>query len=201
MVGPALELAWIGTALGLRHGVARDNVALEEGLEILRLLLGCSEGRQDLGIAGVGRLGPEHPRSPGRTGHDLVHQRQLDLAVSQPSEVGAQVGGPQALVPDLLLEWLEKEFDVLALRHLVDVMRIYQSQRLYLLPHELPHPGELLLKLRIRLELPRHRSTSLMVDSSTRVYTPIFGAGELGRRSHSRLRSVTPARAAVHSSV
>ncbi len=54
----------IGTALGLGHGVARNDLALQKGGEILLLLLGGPVVRQDLCVSRVGRLGPEDPWCP-----------------------------------------------------------------------------------------------------------------------------------------
>ena len=55
----------------------------------------------DLGVAGVGRLAAEDDRRPRRPAEDLVEQRQLQLAVALAAELGAEVGGPQALVAHL----------------------------------------------------------------------------------------------------
>ncbi len=103
----ALEQRGVGAGVRLGHRVAREALAVEQRLEVLLLLLVGAVVGDDLGVAGVGRLAPEHDRRPLRPAEDLVEQRELELAVALAAELGAEVGRPQALAPDLLLEGVD----------------------------------------------------------------------------------------------
>ena len=107
---------------------------------------------EDLGVAGVGRLAAEHRRGPAGPAEDLVEQRQLDLAVALAAELGAQVGGPQAMVPDLLLQRPQDRhgFGVL----LVVRVERHQVERLELVDHEFFDPVQFLLVFRVGFEVP-----------------------------------------------
>ena len=54
---------------------------------MLLLLVGAVVG-DDLGVAGVGRLAAEDDRGPADPAQDLVHQRELHLAVALPPSSG-----------------------------------------------------------------------------------------------------------------
>ena len=88
------EFAGIGARLGFGHRIAGDNLAIEQRLEIFRLLIGRAEARKDFGIAGVGRLGAEYDRGKPASSEDFVHEAKLDLAKSRAAEFGAEVTGP-----------------------------------------------------------------------------------------------------------
>src|SRR5205823_482903 len=75
--------------------------------EVTLLLLGRAVVSDDLGVAGVGRLAPEHDRRPLRSAQDLVEQGELELAVALASEVGAEVGRPQALAAHLFFQGVD----------------------------------------------------------------------------------------------
>jgi hypothetical protein len=62
--GGARELRGIRSGGGFGHGVRRADPSLEEGLEELASLVVGAVVRQDLGIAGVRRLGAEDARCP-----------------------------------------------------------------------------------------------------------------------------------------
>src|SRR5687767_15659984 len=57
---------------------------------LFRSLRGAVVG-DDLRVAGVGRLAAEHDRGPQRPAEDLVQQGQLQLAVTLPAQLGAEV--------------------------------------------------------------------------------------------------------------
>jgi hypothetical protein len=59
------------------------------------------------------------------------------------------VRGPQPAFLDLLLQGLHRPVE------LIDV-EVQRLDRPDLLPHELPHPVQVLLKLRLGGEIPRH---------------------------------------------
>ena len=82
----------------------------------------------------------------------LVHQPELQLAVALSAEFGAEVAGPQALLADLLLQRFDER---LAAGGAVDG-HAQMRERLDLLRHEVLDPVELLLELRIGLEIPGH---------------------------------------------
>ena len=57
-----LEHPRIGAALRLGHREARDDLVVEQRLQILLLLRGGAVVREDLGVAGIGRLAAEDDR-------------------------------------------------------------------------------------------------------------------------------------------
>ena len=104
LFGAAHEHAGVGAALRLGHREARHDLAVEQRLQVPVLLLLRAVVGEDLGVAGVGGLAAEHRRRPRRAAEDLVHQRELHLAVAEAAEVGAEVTGPQVLLLHLLLQ-------------------------------------------------------------------------------------------------
>ena len=102
--GRGAEERRVGAGVGLGHRVAGRDRPVEERLEVLGLLLVGAEVGQDLGVARVRRLAAEHRRCPPRPPQQLVEQRQLHLPVALPAHLRFQVGGPQALLPHLLLQ-------------------------------------------------------------------------------------------------
>ena len=153
--------------MGLGHRVAREALAVEQRLEVLRLLLVGAVVGDDLGVAGVRRLGAEHDRRPARPTEDLVHERQLQLAEPLAPELGAEVRGPEATVADLLLERID---DPPAL--VVEGGELEpapeQVERFHLLAHEGLDPVQVLLELGLGLEVPCHA----LVPISPRVRFP-----------------------------
>src|SRR4029078_8361094 len=77
----------------------------------------------DLGVAGVGRLAAEHRRRPLRAAEYLVHEAELQLAVAEAAEVGAEVAGPESLLLHLLLERAD-HLVVHRMRLVVDGVRV-----------------------------------------------------------------------------
>ena len=159
--GPAAELPRVGAALWLGHGEAGDDVAVEERLEVLPLLLLGPVVREDLRVARVGGLAAEDVRRPHRPAEDLVQQRELHLAVARAAELGAEMAGPEAVLPHLCLQRIG---DLLVHRVPPVVrrggVREREVERLDLPPHEHVRPVELLLKLGLRLEIPGHQRRS-----------------------------------------
>ena len=153
--GLAHELLGVGAPLRLGHREGGHDVALEQRLEVARLLLLGPVQREDLGVAGVGGGRAEHRRRPGRAAEDLVHQRQLELPVALAAQLGAEVAGPQALLLHLLAQRREDRPRCLVV-HVVGVTRAREEQVkwLALVPHERGHPVELLLELGLGEELP-----------------------------------------------
>ena len=109
----------------------------------------------DLGVAGVGRLAAEDHRGPAGAPEDLVQQAELELAVALPAEVGAEVGGPQAPVADLLLERVDDLAAVVVERRVRQV-REGQVERLAFVGDERIGPIELFLVFRVSFEVPCH---------------------------------------------
>ena len=137
------------------HRVAGEDLALQQRAEVALLLrLGAVVG-DDLGVAGVGGLAAEDDRRPLGAAEDLVQQRELDLAVAGAAQVGPEVCGPEALVPDLVLQRVDGPAAVVVQRR-EGQARPDEVQRLDLLPDELVGPVQLLLELGIGLEVPRH---------------------------------------------
>ena len=88
---------------------------------------------------------------------DLVQERQLELAVALAAELGAEVGGPQTAVLDLLLQRTDHGHG----RLVALVVRIaeHQVERLDVLTDELVHPVELELVVGVGAEVPCHAAT------------------------------------------
>ena len=82
---------------------------------------------------------------------DLVHQRELHLAVALPAELGIEVARPQAAVLHLLLERCRR-----ARPRVVGHVVVEERERLDLLVDEGAHPLELRRELRVGREIPRH---------------------------------------------
>ena len=153
--GAGLEQGRVRATLGLGHRVAGEDLPLEEGMQVALLLgVGAVVG-DDLGVPGVGRLAAEDDRRPGRAAEDLVQQRELELPVSLAAELGAEVGGPQALGPHLVLQRVDDGAQGLVGRRELEPPPQHVD-RLHLGPHELRRPVQLRLVLRIGLELPGH---------------------------------------------
>ena len=90
-----VNMRGVGAGVRLGHRVAGEALTVEQRLQVLLLLLGRAVVGDDLGVAGVGRLAPEHDRRPLRPAEDLVEQRELELAVALAAELGTEVRGPQ----------------------------------------------------------------------------------------------------------
>jgi hypothetical protein len=109
---------------------------------------------QDLGVAGIGCLTAEHGRRPSGAAEQLVEQCQLDLAVTLPAHLRLEVGGPQPLLPHLLLERAhDRQGPVVGL---VVGIAEHIVERLHVLPQEPVDPVQLLLVFRLGLEVPPH---------------------------------------------
>ena len=156
LTAAAGELLGIRARLGLGHGVTGEDLAVEQRLEVLLLLVFGAVVGDDLGIAGVGGLGPEHDGRPGRHAEDLVEQGQLDLAVALAAELGTQVGGPQVVVPHLLLHRID-DGPQLIVQGMELLVRVEDVERLDLVGDELACPVQLRLELRFGGEIPGHR--------------------------------------------
>ena len=96
----------VGTRARLGHREARPDLTGEQRLHPPPLLLVGPADRQELGIAGIGGVVAEDPGCQRRLPEDLVHQAELHLAEAAAAELRRQVGGPQAHVAHLLLQWL-----------------------------------------------------------------------------------------------
>ena len=100
-----------------------------------------------------GACAPKIPGAEPDRPEDLVHQRELHLAVPLAAELRAEVARPEVVVLHDLLELLA------ALHELGEVDRARRQQcleRLDLLADELVDPVELLLELGVGLEIPGH---------------------------------------------
>ena len=137
--------------VGLGHGERRLEIAGEQRMEIALLLLRGPREREDLGVARVRRGVAERQRGDGRAAEDLVHQAELHLAEALTPEFRVEMGGPQALGSDLVLHRRQRPHQPVE-AELVD----QRLQRPDPLPHEVPHPDELALEVRIGGEVPGH---------------------------------------------
>src|SRR4030095_5634626 len=94
----------IGAALRLGHRVTRANLVVEQRPQVLILLRRRTVVREDLGVTGIGCLAAEHDRCALRTPENLVHQRELELTVTLPSEVRTEVTRPETPLLHLRLQ-------------------------------------------------------------------------------------------------
>ena len=101
---------------GLGHRERRAQLAGEQRVAVVALLLRRAGDRDDLAVAGVRRLVAEHRRRDRRRAEDLVHQRELDLAEALAAELGRQVRGPQPALLDLLLQRPEDRVEIVVAR-------------------------------------------------------------------------------------
>ena len=91
-----------GVRLG--HRERRLEVAGQQRVQPLLLLVLRAGQREDLRVARVGRRVAEHDRRERRRAEDLVHQAELDLAEALAAELGVEVRRPQAALAHLLLQ-------------------------------------------------------------------------------------------------
>src|SRR5580693_895771 len=154
--GTGGEDARIGAALGLRHRETREYLARQEPGQITVFLILGSEARDDLGVSGVRRLGPEHDRRPRAAAQNFVDQRQLDRPEALPAEFWAQMRCPQAIVADLLFEWIDNAPPLVVQRQEL-AAREQHFEGFDLLAYKLANPVEFLLELRFGGEVPGHR--------------------------------------------
>lgn len=90
-----------------------------------------------------------------------MHQRQLDLPHTLPTELRVEVGRPQAAVPDLLLQWRDGVGKALTAHlGLDEVERFDFAQNVF------ANPGEVQLEGGARGQVPRH--TFLLLSDAER---------------------------------
>src|SRR5262249_25557855 len=106
----------------------------------------------------VGCLRSEYDRRPRAAAQDLVDQRQLHRAEALPAQLRAQMRCPQAVVANLLLEWIDDAPALVVQRQELATPEQH-TERFHLLAHKLGDPCQLLLELRLGGEGPRHSNT------------------------------------------
>ena len=106
---------------------------------------------QELHVPAVGCLHAEDRHRHHAATDDLRHQCELELAEPASTDRWVEKGSPQALRLHLVLQVALDELPLLG-RQPVE----YWLERDQLSVDERPHPRELLLELRLRLEVPRH---------------------------------------------
>ena len=156
--GATGKLPRIRPGLGLGHRIARDDIAIEQRLEILRLLFVGPEAGEDFGIAGIGRLGTEHYRRKSTPPENFIHEAQFDLAKALATEFGTQMRCPQAALLDPLLQRPDQRAGSAVRIEGVRGAPENQVQRFNLGFHEVLHPVELLLELWLGRKIPAHVS-------------------------------------------
>ncbi len=182
--GMGLEQARVAAALRLGHRVRREHVLIQQRLEPALLLLLGAVGGEHLHVAGVGRRGTEHVRSPGIAADDLVEQAELELSEARAAEVLVEEDRPEALILDLLLEFA----DISLHRGIGRAHRVGEHvvERLDLLFTELLDPVELLLELRFGAEIPRH-ARSLSSSVARRAQIRFWGPRDGSKKSLEKL--------------
>ena len=149
----------VGARPRLGHREAGPQLAGQQRLHPLPLLLvGAADG-DELRVARVRRLVAEDARRVDAGTEDLVHQAQLHLAEPAAAHLRRQVGRPQALVLDLLLERRGDGDEALPpLRRAPEVGEGLEGHDL--LADEAAHPVELRLELGLGGEVPGHATPS-----------------------------------------
>jgi hypothetical protein len=150
--GSGGEQRGVGPGAGLGHGEGGPELAVEERAHPALLLLLRAPLGQQLAVAGVRGVVAEDRRGVDAAPEDLVHEAQAHLAEPAAAELLREVGGPQALGLDLLLQRIGDA----AQRVVVEVEGL---EGLDLLAHEAAHPLELLLELGLGREVPGHGGT------------------------------------------
>ena len=151
----AAQIGGVRSALRLGHREGREDVAVQQRLEILRLLFLGTEHGEDLAIARVRPLAAEHHRPECRGAEHLVHISELDRAAAATAQMLGQMRRPHAVILHLLLEAL----DHLAQRQILDVVGsvlvivIDEFERADLVLDKVLHPIELLLELGVDSEI------------------------------------------------
>ena len=163
-----------GVRLG--HRERGLQVAGQQRVQPLLLLVLRAGQREDLRVARVGRRVAEHDRGERRRAEDLVHQAELDLAEALAAELGVQVRRPQAALAHLLLQRRDQPPEGVVAELAED-----RLDRPDLLAHEGAHPVQLLLELGLGREIPGHAcvppSESVPVpESRVAVMTPLLVA-------------------------
>ena len=105
-----------------------------------------------LAVAGVGRLVAEDLGAWRATPEDLVHQRQLHLAVALAPELGVEVARPQPAILAPAASAAPSPASTRSSRHVV----VEERERLDLLVDEAAHPVQLRLELGVGREVPCH---------------------------------------------
>ncbi len=100
-------------------------------------------------LPAVGGVVAEDHRSVERLAEDLVHQPQVHLAESRAAELGRRCAAHSPRRADLVLERADERDERV-------VAKVERLEREHLLAHELTHPHQLRLELRVRREVPRH---------------------------------------------
>jgi hypothetical protein len=88
------EQARVGAAVGFGHREGREDLPIEQGLQVAPFLLVGAEHGQDLGVTGIGRLTAENDGTPGCSAQDLVDECELHLAVALTAELRSEVACP-----------------------------------------------------------------------------------------------------------
>ena len=147
----------VGSGPGLGHREGAAELAVEQGLHPLLLLLLGPAHRQQFGVARVGCVVAEDRGRVDAAPEDLVHEPELHLTEPTPAELGLEMGGPQPLTPDLVLH---RVGDAAERVH----VQLERLERLDLVAHEGTHPVQLRFELRLRAEIPGHVGSPVRLD-------------------------------------
>jgi len=112
--------------------------------------------REDLAVARVRRLAAEGDRRAAGAAQDLVHQRELHLAVARAAEIGPEVARPEPALAHALLERRDQlpPHGILQVVGMLD----HEIEGLELITYEGRGPVELGLEVGVGLEAPAHRA-------------------------------------------
>ncbi|CAM5262545.1 hypothetical protein SAURM35S_05435 [Streptomyces aurantiogriseus] len=118
--GPHAVVDTTGPEPGLGHGEGRGHRPVEQGLEVLLLVLVAAEQREHLHVAGVGSVAVARFRGDVTAPHDLRQRRVLEVRqTGAPLRVRVEQI-PQSAPPGLRLEFLDdRRVEVRARRYRV----------------------------------------------------------------------------------
>src|SRR5262249_42735999 len=105
--GAGREHLRVGAALRLGHREARHDVPGEQRGQEALLRRRRAGVREDLRVARAGRLAPQDDRRARGAAEDRVQERELDLPVAEPAQLGTEMARPQVLPFYLGLERLD----------------------------------------------------------------------------------------------
>ena len=94
----------VGAGAGFGHREGGPDLSVQQRRQPLLLLLVVTGDRDELGVAGVRRVVPEHTRRVVALAEDLVHEAELHLAEALAPELRVEMRGPQSLRLHLVLQ-------------------------------------------------------------------------------------------------
>ncbi len=151
--------------LGLGHGEGGADLAFEERLQPLLLLLGRAVALDRLHVAGVGSRAVEGLGRDGRASHDLAERRVLEIGQPRPPLALGKEEIPQPALARLGLELLHDGRDLPSRRPLIELLGEDGLRRVDVLVHEVRELLHVHLRLLGVFEFHRRSPRAWLKDS------------------------------------